>query len=387
MERSGVYSHSSPGKLFFGPGSLASLPEEMDKSLSYIIITDKGLAESGAVDRVGRVLEAAGIKSHVFDETHSDPPVEDCLAAAELARERGCGGVIGLGGGSSLDAAKGVAVLLRGQGGLKEYGSGKWVQGPVAPLYAIPTTAGTGSEVTRVAVITDTQRNEKMAVRGVHLAPLAAALDPELLQGLPPRIAAETGADALAHAVEAFVSLNSSPVTDALALSAIGLVGENLRRFVANPADAKAAEGMLVASCLAGQAFTNGGLGLAHSMGEPLGAFFHVSHGLSCAIYLPVIMEFNLPAAPEKFCAVARALGEEVDWAPPHRAARLAVSAVRELFQDVGLPLTFKEAGIEFELHQKMIDDVWPQFSTKCNPRQADPEQVASLYLAPGEED
>jgi alcohol dehydrogenase class IV len=156
---------------------------------------------------------------------------------------------------------------------------------------------------------------------------------------------------------------------------------------VANPADTEAAEKMLVASCLAGQAFTNGGLGLAHSMGEPLGAFFHVSHGLSCAIYLPVIMDFNLPAAPDKFCAVARALGEDVDWAPPHRSARLAVSAVRDLFEDIGLPLTFKQAGIDFKLHQKMIDDVWPQFSTKCNPRKADSEQVASLYMAPGRED
>lgn len=380
------YVHQSPGRLLIGPGSLNDLPAELDPGLKYIVMTDPGIAATGLADRVAEILSKAGVEAKVFSGVAADPPTECVEEALGFARAEGLGGIIALGGGSSIDAAKGLAVLLTKDESLRYYGDGNWVEGEVAPLYAIPTTAGTGSEVTRVAVITDPVKNEKMAIRGVHLCPKAAVLDPAMVAGLPPRIAAETGADALTHAVEAYVSLNSNPYTDALAVEAIRLVGLYLRRMTANPGDVEAASGMLLGSCLAGQAFTNAGLGLAHSMGEPLGAFFHVSHGLACALYLPVIMDFNTLAAPEKFATVAALLGQDIDGLADHQAAREAVFAVRELWSDIGLPLTFAEAGIDFKLHQQMVDDVPPQFSTTCNPRKADDDQIAALYHVPGDE-
>jgi alcohol dehydrogenase class IV len=266
---------------------------------------------------------------------------------------------------------------------LREYGDGKLVEGPIAPLYAIPTTAGTGSEVTRVAVITDPEKKEKMAIRGFHLAPLASALDPRMLSGIPPKIAAETGADALTHAIEAFVSRNANAITEVLSLAAIEKVGRHLVRFAADTADTEAAMQMLVASCLAGQAFTNAGLGLVHSMGEPLGSYYHVSHGLACALYLPTIMAFNLPAVPERFARIAQALGRPLEGRNPEEEGALAVAAVKDLFIDLKLPLTYADAGIEFKLLPKMVEDVFPQFSTTCNPRSADAGQIADLFNAP----
>jgi 1,3-propanediol dehydrogenase/alcohol dehydrogenase len=231
-------------------------------------------------------------------------------------------------------------------------------------------------------VITDQDQNEKMAIRGDALLPHVAILDPELLASLPPRVAAQCGADALTHAIEAYVSRNADTWTDALALSAIRIIGENLRRFVANPADADAADSMLLAAHLAGQAFTHAGLGLVHSLGEPLGAFHHASHGLSCALFLPVVMDYNLESSPSRYAQIAASLGERIDKLTAAEAAAASVSAVRKLFADVGLPASYREAGIEFTLLPEMIDQVFPQYSTTCNPREPNREDVARLYTS-----
>jgi alcohol dehydrogenase class IV len=318
----------------------------------------------------------------IFSDVVSDPPVEVVEQALAFSRQKAARAVIGLGGGSSMDAAKGLAVCMASDVSLREYGAGIPVEGPIAPLYAIPTTAGTGSEVTRVSVITDAQKKEKMSIRGEHLAPLAAVLDPELIAGLPASVAAETGADALTHAVEAYVSLNSNPITDALAISAIEMIANNLPDFVADSHNREAGLRMLLASCLAGQAFSNGGLGLAHSMGEPLGSYFHLSHGLACALFLPVIMEFNLPEAPAKFAKIAHAMGQRVLDLDKVEAAALSVRAVKDLFRKIGLPENYQKAGISFELHPQMVKDVFPQFSTTCNPRETNTKEIEALYMA-----
>ncbi|KIX15541.1 hypothetical protein X474_02145 [Dethiosulfatarculus sandiegensis] len=347
------------------------------------MMTDQGIARTALLNKVTTALEKAGRRFVVFSDVVSDPPVEVVEEALAFTRQKGAGAVIGLGGGSSLDAAKGLAVRMVSEVPLREYGDGKPVEGPIAPLYAIPTTAGTGSEVTRVSVITDTVKKEKMAIRGEHLAPLGAVLDPELIAGIPASVAAETGADALTHAVEAYVSLNSNPITDALAIAAIEMIGKNLADFVADSRNREAGLKMLLASCLAGQAFSNGGLGLAHSMGEPLGSYFHLGHGLACALYLPVIMEFNLSEAQYKFANIARALGHGIDNLAQADAADLSVKAVKDLFREIGLPKNYREAGIKnFELNPQMVDDVFPQFSTTCNPRKADAKEIEALYNA-----
>ncbi|MGD8564565.1 MAG: iron-containing alcohol dehydrogenase [Desulfarculaceae bacterium] len=383
MTKSAIWQHLSPGKLFMGPGSSAELARELPDNQTYLVVTDQGLSKTGMVERLSQTLEQAQRRFHVFDEVVPDPPVESVEDALEIAGQKGCTAVLGLGGGSSLDAAKALAIRMRYDAPLREYGDGKLVEGPIAPLYAIPTTAGTGSEVTRVAVITDPEKKEKMAIRGFHLAPLASALDSQMLSGIPAKIAAETGADALTHAIEAFVSRNANAITEVLSLAAIEKVGRYLVRFAADTADTEAAMQMLVASCLAGQAFTNAGLGLVHSMGEPLGSYYHVSHGLACALYLPTIMAFNLPAAPERFARIAQALGRLVQGRNPEEDGALAVAAVKNLFIDLKLPLTYADAGIEFKLLPKMVEDVFPQFSTTCNPRSADADQIAELFNAP----
>ncbi len=380
-----VYEHISPGRLIIGPGAVSRFAEVLDPGETYLIVTDPGLSRAGMARKTADILKEAGIKAKIFDRVQADPPFEIVEEAAAIFREWSCTALIGLGGGSSLDAAKAVAVRVSKDRDIREYTKGEWVKGPLAPLYAIPTTAGTGSEATRVAVITDTEANVKTAIRGEELLPRAAVLDPLLLSGLPPKIAAETGADALAHAVESYVSLNANPYTDALAIQAIGMIGRFLRRMTANPADTEAAEGMLVASCLAGQAFTNAGLGLVHSLGEPLGAYSHLGHGLTCAVYLPVVMEFNLPAAEEKFAEIAMTLGEDTEGLPLNRAAKLAPAAVRELLTDIGIPLTYEKMGIDFKLNRQMVEDVKPQFSTSCNPRKADDDQIRLLFMTPAQ--
>ena len=379
-----TYRHLSPGKIVFGTGALAELPGELDGEMKYLLVADQGLSASGMVGRVSEILESGGIEHVIFDRVTPDPPTATAESAAALARENDCGGIIALGGGSSIDAAKAAAVLLSAPESLKKYGYGVIVEEPLIPLAAIPTTAGTGSEATRVSVITDEEENVKMAIRGPHLAPALVILDPDLLATLPPKLAAETGADALTHAIEAYVSTAATPITDILALDAIEMIARNLAPFAANPADPQAAGQMLLASCLAGQAFSNATVGLVHSLGEPLGAYFHVSHGLAMTLYLPVVMEFNRPAAPARFADIARALGEDITGLDVEEASSRSVQAVKKLWRQVGLPLTFAEAGIDFRLEPQMIDDVWPQTSTRCNPRRPTAEEVEELYWKPG---
>jgi alcohol dehydrogenase class IV len=222
-----------------------------------------------------------------------------------------------------------------------------------------------------------------MVMRGPQLIPKTVILDPELLDSLPPKVAAETGADALAHAIESYVSVNSNVITEAFALSAIKIIARNLRRMVANPGDIETSGQMLLASCMAGLSFSNAGLGLTHSLAHPVGAFYHISHGLSCAVYLPIIMEFNLPTCPEKFASIADAMGENVRLFSLHHAAKQAVFAVRELFAEIGIPKTLSELGISFQLHPKMVEDALAAVPTQRNPRKADRDQISNLFKTP----
>jgi alcohol dehydrogenase class IV len=362
---------------------LAQLPELLDSDEKYLLITDEGISRAGLTRRVCNLVSAGGFRNEVFDRVCVDPDVANVEEAIALARDTDCTAVIGLGGGSSLDAAKAVAARIAWTTPLVEYGRGVEVPAPAAPMIAIPTTAGTGSEATRVAVITDPEQNCKMAIRGDALLPRAAVLDPELLATLPPRIAAECGADALTHAIEACVSKNVPIWAETLALVAVRSIGEYLPRLVSNPADVEAGERMLLAANLAGQAFTHAGLGLVHSLGEPLGAFHRVSHGLSCALFLPVVMEYNVEAASTGYARIAAALGEDVEDMPIGEAAAASVTAVRKLLTNIGLPALYSDADIDFVLRSEMIDQVFSQYSTSCNPREPSRDDVVQLFRVP----
>jgi alcohol dehydrogenase class IV len=378
-----VYQHWNPGKLIVGPNSLNQLTNELSSKEVPLIITDKGVLNAGILNKLTAVLDGAGIRYHLFDGIEPDPPFEIVEKAAAAYQDNGCTLVIGLGGGSSIDGAKAVSLKVSQKENLREYAMGKVIEGMIAPIYAIPTTAGTGSEVTGVAVIKDQGNKMKMVLRGMQLIPKTVILDPELLVSIPPKVAAETGADALSHAVESYVSLNSNVITEAFALTAIRMISKYLRRMVANPGDIETAGQMLLASCIAGLSFSNAGLGLTHSLAHPLGAYFHVSHGLSCALYLPFVMDFNLPTCPEKYASIADAMGENVRQFSPHRAAKQAVFAVRELLADIGIPRTFSELGISFELNPKMVENALAAVPTGLNPRRADKDQISKLFKAP----
>lgn len=378
-----VYQYWNPGRLTFGPGAIQEIQKEFTSSDKPLVVTDQGVVRAGVLDRVVDLLARAGIRFELFDRVVADPPIEVVEEAAGLYRERACTSLIGLGGGSPIDTAKAVAVRAGGEGTLREYGSGMPLPGAIPPIYAIPTTAGTGSEVSAVAVISDHENKMKVGIKSPLLVPRAAILDPLLLAKIPSKVAAETGADALTHAIEAYLSLNSHVITDALALSAIRMITGNLEKFVANPGDVEAAGRMLLASSLAGLSFANAGLGLVHGIAHSVGAYFHTPHGLTCALYLPVVMEFNIPACPDKYVILAEALGVDVRGMSPEEAATKAVGAVREMFGRLGIPKTFSEMGIEFELHPKMVEDTCAAPVTRGNPRKAEPRQVASLFVSP----
>jgi alcohol dehydrogenase len=379
-----VYMQNNPGRLVFGPKSVNELANELPVNAVPLVVTDKGVSKSGILKSVTDVLEGAGVRHQVFDGIEPDPPIQVIEKAAALYQKNKCTMVIGVGGGSSIDGAKSVSLMVSHPGDIGEYSRGKVLSGPVAPIYAIPTTAGTGSEVTGLSVITDPVNKVKMVLRGVpYLIPKCVFLDPELLAFIPPRVAAETGGDALTHAVECYVSQNTTVVTEGLALSAITLIGKYLRRFVGNPSDTEAAEHMQLGSYLAGFAFSNGGLGLVHSIAHPVGAHFHLSHGAVCSLYLPVVMDFNLLTCPEKFAAIAAALGEDVSGMTPRRAAKESVKAVRELFTDIGVALTYAELGVKFKLLPKMVAEAMAAVPTQVNPRRPSQAQITNLFNAP----
>ncbi len=356
-----------PGRLMIGAGALGRLATLLPSDRRPILVCDRGLADLGIVDRI-----ASGLDDPVlFTEVDPDPDIPLIELALDLARANGCEQVVAVGGGSSIDAAKALALRLSCPGSLREFGNGLAPHSPIVPLTAIPSTAGTGSEATRVAVIGDPETQEKMALRGKELVPQLAILDPELLSTLPASIAAECGADALTHAVEAYLSRHATPMTDALALAAVGSIAEALPRFVADRGDLEAGERMLVASHLAGRAFTYAGLGLVHSLAEPMGAFHHLRHGLACALFLPVVLAFNAPSRPERMARLATALGTDD-----------AVIAVRQLLADLDLPDSYEAAGIRFEAYPAMLAQVPPQFSSSCNPRPASETEIAALYEA-----
>jgi alcohol dehydrogenase class IV len=378
-----VYQYSNPGRLIFGPGASAELKKEISIKDKPLIVTDEGIARAGILKTVRDLLVEAGVDHEIFDRVKADPPIGVVEEAAVLYREKDCKAIIGLGGGSSMDAAKAVAVVGTHGGTLKEYLTGKPVEGMLPPLYAIPTTAGTGSEVTETVVISDVENKVKLAFKSPLVVARVALLDPLLLSSMPPKVAAETGADALTHAIESCMAPSSNAITEALALSAITMIVNNLPKFVASPQDVAAAGQMLLASCMAGLAFKNTMVGLTHALSHPVGAYFHIGHGLACALYLPAVMEFNVPVCAKKLALIADAAGVDVRGLSAERAASEAVHTVRRLFATVSLPKTFSEMGIEFKLQPKMVEDAFAQPPAKNNPRPADRDQIRTLFTLP----
>lgn len=331
-------------------GSIQALPDEirrLDRNASKVlIVSDPGIKGVGILDRVAAILSGAGLASGIFSEVKSDPAFDVARASVAFARECKPDIVVGIGGGSSLDTAKLTAVMLGNPDPIENYVGMDLVENPGVPLILIPTTAGTGSEVTSICVLSDTVSQIKKAVVSPYLYARSVLLDPELTVALPPHITATTGVDALVHAIESFSGIRATAFTDALNIQAIALIGANLRRAYRDGADHEARKNMLFASCITGMAFSNTQNGLDHALALALGGKYHLPHGLLTAFLCPWVMEFNLPAAKEKYARIALAMGEDTAGLSNEKAAGLAVKAVRALLEDLNIPTRLSAHGI-----------------------------------------
>lgn len=376
-----AYSFSVPQEIVFGRGTLDKLPEYVKKldCKKAFIISGPHLKKIGLVDKCRDALKAAGIKSGIFTETEGNPGTDTVDKAAELFMDSGSDLIIAFGGGSPIDVAKAVAILGTYGGAITDYeGVGK-VPGPVIPIIAIPTTAGTGSEVTAFSVITDHSRNYKLTVGSNYLLPKCAILDPELIMSVPVKTASACGVDALVHAIESYISLKASPFSDMMALKALELIGKNLRAYVANRQNKIAADAMLQGSLYAGIAFSHARLGNVHAMSHPVSAYFDVPHGLANAILLPFVTEFNELSDKGKYYDIYRCISLapviKKDFVP-----HMLTQEIRVLNLSLDIPGTLVEVGVKEELFEFMTDDAMKSGNIAVNPRQTTRQDILDLY-------
>lgn len=329
-------------QIYYGVNKLNDLPH-LIRRYNYskvLICTDKGIVQSGKLIRLENMLKEAGIDFFTFTDVEPDPTIEIVQHVKSLFIENGCDALIGLGGGSSIDTAKGVSVAVANPGDLSQYEGKDKIPHKGPDLIAIPTTAGTGSEVTHATVLKDKKRQYKMGILSHTLHAKAAILDPQLLTTVPRGVAAVTGMDALSHAIESYTSNQAQPITEALGLHAIRLIGQNLRPFVARRADLQAASQMMLASTIAGAAFIWGRIAAVHAISHPLGGRLGVAHGMANSLLLPAVMRYNVSTNYEKFRDIAIALGEPVEGLSLREAAERSIHAVEQLIHDLEIPTT-----------------------------------------------
>jgi alcohol dehydrogenase len=363
-----------PTDVHFGPGAVESLPDRVRpfETDHVFLVTDPGLREAGVLARIEAILDAADIRSSVMDRVRPDSGSGLVDETAELLKESGAGAVVGIGGGSSLDTAKAAAAMAVHPGRALDYTGLHNLEHRPLPVIAVPTTSGTGSEVTLWSVFTDESRDVKVAIGSFLNYPAVAVCDPELTTSLPPHLTAATGMDALGHAVECYTSKACQPLSASLALGAIELIGRHLRTAVARGSDPGARYGMQLASTMAGIAMNSTRLGLAHALAMPLGSWdLRVPHGIGIAVTLPRVMAFNHGAAPARFAAVAGALGEDVDGLPAEEAAVRSVEAVESLSRDIGIPAGLRSLGVSEEHVARVVAEAMKSGNVLVNPREA----------------
>jgi alcohol dehydrogenase len=378
-----TFSFTGAKKIVFGKGSFASLAEHLTelKVSRPLVVLDANLAESGFGEKLSGLLDKAKIEFVLYDKAAPEPPIELADEGAKLAIRKKCDGVVGIGGGSAMDLAKAIAVLAANKGKAEDYLGLNKVPGPGLPKIMIPTTAGTGSEVTFTAVFIRKKLKKKEGMNSPYLYPELALLDPELTLTLPPHATAATGIDALCHAIESYTSINASPMSEMMSLEAIRLISDNLRTAVHDGTNIEAREAMLLGSLYAGLGLANAGVTAVHSLSYPLGGKYGISHGLANTIMLPRVMAFNLPGAQEKFVDIAEIMGEIVDDLPLREAAYLAVEAVEALIEDCGVFTTLEELEIpeaDFPELAKVAMTVARPLAN--NPCKMTPEEMVEIY-------
>lgn len=371
-----------PKKMVMGENAIESVPIEIKgfKKTNPLVVTDAGVAEAGILNRLLSALDAARIRHTVFSGVEPDPEIAIIEKGNKVCREGNHDIIIALGGGSSIDAAKAISVLATNEGGAKDYiGIGAVYKNDPLLVIAIPTTAGTGSEVTSVAVLTDKANQAKLGMKGPQLVPAMAILDPTLLTSLPPRLIAATGLDAFTHALESFMSIRSNAFTQSLSLSAAQMVYHSLIPFKENPKNTDLASKMLYGSCLAGIAFGNGGVGAMHALAHAIGSHYHVAHGLACGLVMAAVLRENMDASLEKYGTFLGSLGYSVTGLSGQECAERLIAVLTEFIKKLELPTSLTSMGIGLEVPPEMVAAILKDPPMMANPKKYDEATVRRL--------
>ena len=378
-----IFSFTGARKIVFGSGAFEQLLEYVHglKGSKPLVVLDGNLSSAGFKERVSGLFENDGMDYILFDRVEGEPPLDLADEGAEIALKEKCDLVVGIGGGSTMDVAKAVAVIAANKGRTKDYLGLNKVPGPGLPKIMVPTTAGTGSEVTFTSVFIRKKLKKKEGMNSPWLYPELALLDPVLTLSVPSNVTAATGIDALCHAIESYTSINSSPMSELVSLEAIRLISSDLRTCVHDGSNLRARENVLLGSLYAGLGLANAGVTAVHSLSYPLGGKYGISHGVANTVLLPYVMRFNLPGAVEKFAVVAETMGEFVDDLSLREAANLAVEAVEELIEDCDMDISLEELGVgeeDFPELAKVAMTVARPLEN--NPRKVTVEDAIEIY-------
>ncbi|MPM60301.1 1,3-propanediol dehydrogenase [bioreactor metagenome] len=373
-----------PSVNFFGPGVIAKIGERA-KLLginNILIVTDSFLhhLEDGPVKQTEESLRLAGISYTIFDGVEPNPKIRNVQAGAAMYQENNCDSIITVGGGSAHDCGKGIGIALTNGEDLAKLAGIETLTQPLPPLMAVNTTAGTASEITRHAVLTNEDTHLKFVIVSWRNVPLVSFNDPLLMLDVPSKLTAATGMDALCHCVESYVSENRNPITDAQAIQGMKLIGQYLRRAVANGHDVEARTNMAYASLLAGMAFNNADLGYVHAMAHQLGGQYDAPHGVCCAVLMPTVERWNMIASPERFADIATFLGENITGLSPVEAAEKGIHALERISEDVGIPTNIKSIGADPKDFELMAENALKDGNAFSNPRKGTKSDIVELF-------
>lgn len=383
MSISQTFTVTQPTQIQFGAGAITELAQTV-KNLNgsnVFLVVDPGLVKAGLIKPITAPLKKAKIPFTVYDKIDPEPGLKLADNGKKIAKKAGCDCVVGVGGGSAMDVAKAIAILLTNGGKAVDYLGLGLIKKPGVPKIMVPTSSGTGAEVTFTAVFINEKTGSKGGMNGDPLYPDAAILDPELTLSLPPHVTAFTGIDALTHALEAYTSTQAHTISEMYSLEAISLIADNLPAAYANGANLEARSAMLMGSLLGGKALATAGVGLVHAMAYPMGGMFGIPHGLANAVLLPYVIEYNLIGDMEKFAVLAEILGQNTDDLTLRESASLCVDALFNLNDDVGIPATLKDLDIPFDSIPEMAKiALTVTRPVENNPRQPSLEDVIGIY-------
>lgn len=378
------FRYEVPTAIEFGSGYINNLAIHVNQlnGSKVLIVGDPGVLQAGIIEKLEKPLKSAGIPYVVFTEVGMEATIESVDLGVNVGKNENCDIVVGVGGGSALDTAKAIGIMLKHPGVIRDYVGIDLVPGPGAPVIAVPTTSGTGSELTRFSVLSDKKANAKLSVGSMYMCPSLALGDPELTLTLPAHLTAATGMDALTHALESYVNKATQPISEALSLQSMKLIAKSLRLAVVQGENIEARHDMLLASSIAAMAFNTTRLGLAHALAIPLGAHFKIPHGVVNAILLPEVMQFNLRGNQEKFVEIAKIFGEKVDSLSKREAAESAVKAIRQLNKDVGITQTLSDYGLEEEHLDFIAEEAILSGNVPVNPVKPTVEDLKNICRA-----